>query len=166
ASLSFSYVDLNFDTSAHFVKDAFEAALLDDQGNSLVPTIGAGKDAFFNITEDTAAALGSTATLSGQKTVTLDLSGVFPGTAATLVFRLVNNDTDTDTSVRITQAQLPPGGSVGTTKFFVADPATDQVFRYGSTGTDNGPFAIDTAVPDPRGIASNRARDAVCVLQR
>ena len=106
-SLSFTYANLSFDTSSvGTIKDAFEASLVDSSGQSLVHTIGAGRDAFFNITEGQSAALGSEATLTGQ-TVTLDLSGVFAGTTATLVIRLVNNDTDHNTSVAITCVRSP-----------------------------------------------------------
>src|SRR5262249_24380059 len=80
----------------------------DSSGQSLVHTIGAGRDAFFNITEGQSAALGSEATLNGQ-TVALDLSGVFAGTTATLILRLVNNDSDHNTSVSITCVQCMTG---------------------------------------------------------
>src|SRR5262249_41105163 len=100
-TLSFMFDDPAFDvTSIGLIKDAFEAALLDPSGQSLVHTIGAGRDAFFNITEGQPAALGSEATLADH-TVTLDLAGLFAGTTATLVLRLVNNDADTGTSVAI-----------------------------------------------------------------
>ncbi len=49
--LSFTYDNLNFDTSAHFIKDAFEATLIGSDGTPDSFTIGTGHDAFFNITE-------------------------------------------------------------------------------------------------------------------
>jgi RHS repeat-associated protein len=112
-SLSFTYADLSFDTTdTNSIKDAFEASLLDSSGQTLVHTIGAGRDAFFNITEGQSPALGSEATLSGQ-IVTLDLAGVLAGTTATLVLRLVNNDSDHNTSIAITCVQCTTGsGSV------------------------------------------------------
>ena len=64
----FSYADLSFDTSRYgTIKDAFEASLLDASGQTLVHTIGAGRDAFFNITEGQTAALGSEATLTARR---------------------------------------------------------------------------------------------------
>jgi hypothetical protein len=108
SSLTFNYSDLSFDTSSQGrVKDAFEVALVDGAGNSLVPTIAAGRDAFFNVSEGQAAALGAWATADGQ-TVSLDLTHVTPGTGATLVFRLVNNDGDVNTSVRLGSVQVVP----------------------------------------------------------
>jgi hypothetical protein len=40
-------------------------------------------------------------------TVDLDISKLFAGTTGTLIFRLVNNDSDTTTSVQITCHQAP-----------------------------------------------------------
>src|SRR5262249_34389806 len=108
--VSFMFSNLAFDTLATGqIKDAFEAALVDGAGNPLVHRMGAGRDAFFNITEGVPAALGAEASEEGQ-TVTLSLAGVTPGTMATLVLRLVNNDSDTGTSVHITCANFPPTG--------------------------------------------------------
>jgi RHS repeat-associated protein len=99
----------NFDdASTGEMNDAFEVALLDSQGRSLVHTIGAGKDAFLNLTEGLPTALGAGTTFDGQ-TVTLDISDITPGTEATLAFRLVNNDDDTETEVRIQAMELLPG---------------------------------------------------------
>ena len=118
---SFTYDNLAFDTTdPSGIKDAFEASLLDSSGHSLVNTIGAGRDAYFNITEGETAALGSGATLSGT-TVTLDLAGVFAGTSATLVIRLVNNDSDHGTSVAITCVQCTSGS--GGVLPFTSSPA-------------------------------------------
>ena len=76
AVLTFSYTGPAFDTSdPSFVNDAFEAALVDGNGQSLVHTFATGRDAFFNITEGLAPALGSETTVSGQ-TVSVDLSGI------------------------------------------------------------------------------------------
>src|SRR5205085_7597725 len=86
--------------------DAFEAALVDTAGHTLVHSYTTDRDAFFNLTEDQPAALGVEASLV-DKTVTLDLSGIAPGTQGTLIFRLVNNDSDVNTSVEIVCAALP-----------------------------------------------------------
>src|SRR5262249_10614302 len=69
----------------------------------------AGRDAYFNITEGQPAALGQEASLNGQ-TVALDLSAISAGTTATLIVRLVNNDTDHNTSVAITCVQCVGSG--------------------------------------------------------
>src|SRR5262249_55767483 len=76
SSLRFSYANLSFDqTAQHRIKDAFEAALVDSHGHSLVHTISPGRNAFFNSSESQAPALGSEASLDSQtQTVTLDLS--------------------------------------------------------------------------------------------
>src|SRR5262249_4096695 len=93
-TLSFTCGALAFDTTAQgFIRDAFEAALVDPSGASLLHTIGAGRDAFFNVTEGVSEAAGQGTTVSGR-TVTADVSGLTPGTTAKLIFRLVNNDGD------------------------------------------------------------------------
>lgn len=115
--LSFTYTNLSFDTSSsNTIKDAFEAALVDAQGNPLVFTIVNGRDAFFNVSEGQPAALAAGVSQNGT-TVSLDLSALPTGTAAKLIFRLVNNDQDRTTSVVIsdvkweTTATPPAGGS-------------------------------------------------------
>jgi RHS repeat-associated protein len=81
-------------------------------GNSLVPTIAPGRNAFFNITRgQTTADLAPGVTVQGPNlqngTVDLDISKLFAGASGTLIFRLVNNDPDTSTSVQITCHQAP-----------------------------------------------------------
>ncbi len=118
--LSFTYNDLNFDTTdPDSINDAFEVALVDAQGNSLIHTIQPNRDAFFNITENQPSAVASGVSIAGM-TVKVNLTGVTPGDA-TLIFRLVNNDSDTQTSVRIKNIQLLAGD--GTT----APPVTPNL---------------------------------------
>lgn len=108
--LSFTY-DLAFDgTVRQRVRDAFEAVLLGPDGRSLVHTVGPGRDGYFNLSEGQAAALGPATTLTGQ-TVRTDLSGLPAGTVATLLLRLVNDDGDAGTVVRVSNIRLVPGGS-------------------------------------------------------
>src|SRR5262249_38512441 len=110
APLVFHYTNLNFDTTdPSSIKDALEASLVDEQGRNLVHTYRSGTDAFFNVTENIGLAVGPETVQTGDaiKTVTVDLSGVLPGTEATLRFRLVNNDHDTQTSVEILDVLAP-----------------------------------------------------------
>ena len=108
STLTFSFSAPSFDRSSQGrVKDAYEVALVDGLGNSLVPAIAASRDSFLNISEGQPTARGTWATLSGQ-TVTLDLSNITPGTAATLVFRLANNDGDVNTSVDVGSVRVVP----------------------------------------------------------
>ena len=95
----------SFDTlDQESINDAFEIALLDDAGNSLVHTIDRNRDSFFNVTEGQTADFGVNTVLLGHS-VRLDLSHLSEGTAANLVFRLVNNDADTLSQVRITKIE-------------------------------------------------------------
>lgn len=108
--LKFSFADLAFDTTdLDSIKDAFEARLIDANGNSVVYTLSKAQDTFFNITEGLATQLAPGATLNDQ-TISLNLAGLTPGSQATLVLQLVNNDGDTTTSVRITNYEIIPAG--------------------------------------------------------
>ncbi|MEM1366955.1 MAG: Calx-beta domain-containing protein [Cyanobacteria bacterium P01_H01_bin.15] len=114
--LSFNVVGLNFDTTdTNAINDAFEAALVDAEGNSLVNVIESSRDAFVNFTEtqDPVSAIGTTV---DSQTVLLNLAGIEPGTLATLSLRLINNDIDTETAVTIegieiiaADVEAPPG---------------------------------------------------------
>src|SRR6185503_17478982 len=97
----FTYSNLSFDTTdLASINDAFEVALLDDEGVSLVNAFATGRESFINFTEEqpTASATGVT---DDHGIVTLDISAVATGTPATVVFRLVNNDLDENTTVTI-----------------------------------------------------------------
>ncbi|QEG20491.1 putative Ig domain-containing protein [Mariniblastus fucicola] len=102
-SLSFQFAP-EFDTAANFVNDAFEVALVDINGQPLVHGFNSDREAFFNLTEGESAAVGVNTILAGD-TVTLDLSHIAEGTVANLVFRLVNNDGDTQTKVTISNIE-------------------------------------------------------------
>ena len=118
--LTFSYTSLSFDTTDNSVSDAFEAALVDADGNPLVHTIDRDRDAFFNSSEGIAAAVGQGTTHDGPL-ISVDISRLFAGTTARFILRLVNNDQDVQTSVRITQ--------------FGVSSATDAP-SFHSSGTD------------------------------
>ncbi len=140
STLSFTYTDLSFDTTdPNFINDAFEAALVDGDGNSLIATIGGGRDVFFNISEEIPAALGSDATsqtTADGEQVTLDLSGVLPGETATLIFRLVNNDADTLTSVRILSLQTNQAPEIDPLEPISADEGQWTTLRATFTDED------------------------------
>ncbi len=108
-TVEFTY-EASFDTTdARFVNDAFEAALVDTDGFSLVDTFQSDRDAYFNLTEQMPAAMGQGTTEQSQTSsshVSLDIRDVPPGTDANLIFRLVNNDADQETTVRILDVQV------------------------------------------------------------
>ncbi|KYC37634.1 hypothetical protein WA1_39925 [Scytonema hofmannii PCC 7110] len=103
-------IDPKFDNQdLNSINDAFEVALVDVNGNSLVHTVASGRDTFFNWTEGEEIALGAgTSYNSTDRIVSLNLTGITPNTDAKLVFRLVNNDGDTTTSVRISDFVITP----------------------------------------------------------
>ncbi len=102
--------EASFDeTTDDRINDAFEVALLDADGYSVVPTIAVNHDSYFNITESVGAIAGENTQyvqndpddyLSGL--IKLDISNLIPGQEFSLVMRLVNNDDDTGSWFRIT----------------------------------------------------------------
>ncbi|MEM6251324.1 MAG: DUF4114 domain-containing protein [Cyanobacteria bacterium P01_D01_bin.156] len=105
STLQFTIANLAFDTTDDdAINDAFEVALVDSQGNSLVPTISGNRDAFFNWTEGETHQLADGVSQDGQ-TITVNLAGIVSGTEATLILRLINNDEDTTTQARIKDIQ-------------------------------------------------------------
>lgn len=159
-TLVFTYTDLNFDTSdPDSINDAFEAALVDENGQTLVHTIGNGRETFFNASEDIDSALGSDATHEAGviSTVALDVSHLHPGTNATLRFQLVNNDADTETSVRILDVTLPGD-----------DPPVVDVSLFNDTAP-TGPgteiYQSDLLTNDPRVTGSASDDQGIALLE-
>lgn len=110
STLSISFAGLTFDTPDPLaIQDAFEVALVDASGRSLVPTVGPGRDAFFNVTNGQSPVLGGGASLRGS-TVTVPLAGLAPGSHFTLIVRLVNNDGASAAHVTLTGLNITPGG--------------------------------------------------------
>ena len=111
SEISITFAGLDFDDGdTEFINDAFEVALVDELGNSLVGAFQPGRDASFNLTEGLAAATSSQVSLVNALeqdgtirggTIVFDTSALLVGQQATLIARLVNNDADTQTSVRI-----------------------------------------------------------------
>ncbi|KYC34733.1 hypothetical protein WA1_49275 [Scytonema hofmannii PCC 7110] len=131
-------INPQFDTKdLDSIKDAFEVALVDEAGNSLVHTVSSGRDAFFNWTEGEAVALGVGTTYnSTTRTVSLNLTGTKPLTNAKLIFRLVNDDKDTTTNVSITSFAINPA-PVGTLKAVQKDFDTQALPSTSTTPNFN-----------------------------
>ncbi len=147
--VSFTYSDLTFDTgAAHSIKDAFEVALVDASGRTLVYPITNQRNAFLNASDGQGLAEGSGTTVSGD-TVTLDISMLTPGSTFTFVVRLINNDADTNTTVLFDDFALSSANPY--TKFFVVDSAATQTFRYDSGGTPIDRTSLNAADTAPRG---------------
>ena len=164
ASLVITY-RASFDgTSTDTINDAFEVALVDEAGQPLVHTIGPGKDAFFNDTEVGGTLGGSNTTIEQQADftkVTVDLSSVFAGEVATLVFRLINNDADQQSTVHIEGAELQVNGSFCTwqnpanhldtnaDKFLSPIDALLPINKLNRDGTTTVPDLFSAATPPP-----------------
>ncbi|MEM8875823.1 MAG: hypothetical protein AAGD32_16370, partial [Planctomycetota bacterium] len=131
-------------------QDAFEIALLNANGDSLVSTIGSGSDAFFNLTQTDAGLSVNLAdgvalrnasdtdfisTVSDSGVVYLDVRDVPDATEARLVARLVNND---------------GSGGVATDRDDASTVTVDFNFAQGVTP---GLFAWPTGAPTATGTA-------------
>jgi hypothetical protein len=111
SQIKINIADIAFDIADEKgINDAFELALVDSDGNSLVHTIENQRDSFFNFTEGETPTLAAGVDFDGS-TVTVDLSQLTPGIEATLLGRLVNNDDDTETAVRIREINIEPAAS-------------------------------------------------------
>jgi RHS repeat-associated protein len=113
AALSFSYSMLSFDKgTSNKIKDAFEVALIDANGQPVTYAIGEGHDAFFNVTDGETAALADDVTISNPLqdvvTVTALLHSSSSGKNSKLILRLINNDQDQHTSVRVLGLSIKP----------------------------------------------------------
>jgi len=135
------------------MRDAFEIALVDDagrpltftiQGNSgpvpasatAAPVLPPSPDALFNYTDGHAPFLAPGAALSAGNSrnlaLAVDLSQLPPGFPARLILRLVNNDADHSTAVRLTDVRLSalePGLN------FAGSPHTALPLAVGSEST-------------------------------
>jgi frataxin-like iron-binding protein CyaY len=114
--LQFKLEDLNFDlTDTRGINDAFEVALLDSDGATVVHSFAVDRDTFVNFTEGETYRLASGVDYNeATQTVSLNLMGLTPTQTAELVFRLVNNDGDTASRVSITDIEFleAPEGAV------------------------------------------------------
>lgn len=140
AYFEFDILNLSFDLDATGkASDAFEVALLDSDGNSLVHSISADRDAFFNASERGAEAAGVNTVVDGSN-VRIDLSHIPAGTTATVVYRLVNNDNadggDTATTVTFTEGAVIAGN--------LNTPAGATVVQ--SSSAADGPVDLSTLI--------------------
>ncbi|MCA9191301.1 MAG: hypothetical protein KDB03_06055 [Planctomycetales bacterium] len=109
-SIELGGVELD-ESSIGNIHDAFEIALLDQEGKSLVQSFDSGRDAFFNQSEHVGLKTSTQTQLSGRRVI-LSLDDVLAGTQANLVFRLLNNDGDSNSAALIKWVEFL-GQSIG-----------------------------------------------------
>ncbi len=101
SAIQFSIGNPDFDSQdLSLVRDAFEVSLLDEFGNSLVSTLGPGQDSFLNVSEEIGVRSASGIQVNGS-TFLVGLNGLPIGAKGSIVFRLLNNDDDTKSNIRI-----------------------------------------------------------------
>jgi hypothetical protein len=109
-NLSFRLTLPSFDTTSPAgMKDAFEAALVDQNGNALVFPYSRSRDSFLNMTEGQVPVTAPGVKVSGDK-VDVNVSQIPAGTTAKLVIRLVNNDRDTQSNAGVSELQIATDG--------------------------------------------------------
>ena len=91
-------------TSLDRMKDAFEIALVDRNGNSLVTTVRPGSNALFNATEGFDGYQAAEGIVVDKNRVSIGLGGLPAGLNAKVVLRLINNDGDSLSKVVIRDA--------------------------------------------------------------
>ena len=89
------------------IPDAFEVSLLSDSGASLVPTHKTGATAFVNYAAGSTPTKGAGVTITGTH-IQLDITGVAPGTRATLLFDVIGNPNGTRSTVSIDNVHISP----------------------------------------------------------
>lgn len=150
SALTFTYDNLSFDTTTdEFVNDAFEVALVDSEGHSLVQNFAPGRDAFFNVTESLLPTYREGVQVE-DGTATIGLDGIPEGTEATLIFRLTGDDSDTQSTVTITNAEIVDAEqdaaapqAVFASRFLLQDAETSPVVIE-AAGVPGNSFATDT----------------------
>ena len=142
--LTFDFLATFENADDDFINDAFEVALVDQNGMPVVPVFQSNRDAFFNFTEDEAAATGSSTTYVNQ-TVELDISELAVGRSYDVVFRLINDDDDTTTTVTLIGQDNPIVAANDT--FQVAEDSIDNVLDVlaNDDGVDLAITAVGTA---------------------
>jgi YD repeat-containing protein len=155
-----AFDNLSFDTTdPDSMNDAFEMALVDQDGNSLVRTFAGGRDGFLNISEGWPATYREGIQVDGN-TVTVGLNGLPAGLPAKIIFRLVNNDSDYATTVRITDFAIVPSNlsaaSPGGTLAGQAQPDVESVSHVQSAALG----VVASAAPPatlfvPQGVTSS-----------
>jgi hypothetical protein len=159
-SLEFDYSPPAFDAvEDNAMRDAFEIALVDAQGKSLVPTIGTGRDSFLNVTGGLSTPLlkasGVTTTVdseTGNVHVSVDIPTTAAGKSARFVMRLVNNDADGVSDSNTTVRLIGTGAEEEGPAFVVPgspETMTTLTFTWDSTETtypnEVGFFVVDAA---------------------
>ncbi|WP_207396457.1 Ig-like domain-containing protein, partial [Bremerella alba] len=149
--LTFDFIATFDSADDDFINDAFEVALVDQNGMPVVPVFQSNRDAFFNWTEDETAAAGSSTSYVGQ-TVELDISDLAVGRTYDVVFRLVNNDDDTTTTVTLVGAEPPAVAQDDA--FTVSEDSIDNVFDVLANDTGIGLSISDISLGSAGGSLS------------
>ena len=106
-TISFDLAGLSLENPQGGIPDAFEVSLLDANMNSLIPTIGPNATSFFNVNPGGQYSLAPGVTRNGTH-ITVNISGLTPGTHAKLFFDLIGNKPGTGSTASIDNVQIEP----------------------------------------------------------
>jgi hypothetical protein len=161
-TLAFDLPSLDLQGAAGGVPGAFEVSLLDADNNSVVPTFRPEATSFLNLNAGGSAATAPGVTFDGQH-VSVDVSGLAPGTTVTLSFDLIGGASGSNSSATVANVQLtqlppaetftatPLAGPFGATAgvavadvngdghadVVVADTGLDQLLVFNGDGAGN-----------------------------
>jgi DNA/RNA endonuclease G (NUC1)/PKD repeat protein len=182
-SLQFTLTDIDLDASDLAPGDAFEAALLDAQTHQSLVGTATGltqTDAFFNLQHTGNAYFSNRVSLAGVttsgsltnltgRTVKVDLTGIAPGTTATLYFDLLGFGSQAGSvsidDVRIlTQGSLPPIAGNDTATTVQGSPILIPVLANDSDADGSlNPASLEIAAPS-HGTVSRTAEGQLSYL--
>lgn len=109
-SITVDILSLGLENAAGGIPDAFEISILDGNGNSLLPTFRPNATSLFNVnpgSSNPVIEMATGVTFDGTK-VTIDISAIAAGTAATIYFDLIGNGPGTKSTVSIDNVRLTP----------------------------------------------------------
>ncbi len=138
-------------TSSRQIRDAFEIEITDAAGERLALAYQSGRDAVYNWSEEHeplyAPGTWTTTGAAGEtSSFTIDLSHLPEGTDVHVSTRLVNNDSDNNSSVIIRGFEfvdVPAGGSTGTQRTTASDVAEVTPFDFRQLSDLTGSVSVE-----------------------
>ncbi|MEL6110190.1 MAG: FG-GAP-like repeat-containing protein, partial [Planctomycetota bacterium] len=146
-TITFDLLELELGQTQGHLPDAFEVSLLDGAGASLVPPIATHATSLLNVAPDGTMQMGVATTADGTR-VTVDISGVTPGTEATLYFDLIGNESNVASAVAFSNVEIFPAAERLETFSAFSLPGPFGVTSGVGYSDVNGDERLDVVVED------------------